>query len=91
MSLGTPRAGFHAVRIPLVDVAALDVLGTLRGASVPTDAPPALIAYAVARAADWSFAIVAAVFLLLSVPSRLARGRQPAPDTLRSWCADADH
>ena len=42
-SLSTPRAGIHALRIPILDIAAVDTIGTIAGG------------YGISKLMNWSF------------------------------------
>lgn len=53
--LSAPRQGMHALRIPILDVAAVDTLGTLAGA------------YALARFMDWPFLPTAGALFVSSI------------------------
>ena len=41
--LSTPRQGIHSIRIPILDIAAIDTIGTVAGA------------YGLSKIMDWSF------------------------------------
>ena len=47
-SLSTPRVGIHALRIPIIDVAAIDTIGTIVGG------------YGISKIMNWSFATTTA-------------------------------
>ena len=55
-TLTTPRKGIHAHRIPFLDLATIDTLGTIGGA------------YLIAKYMDWSFLKTTLGLFALSIP-----------------------
>ena len=53
--LSTPRQGIHALRIPIIDVAAVDTIGTVAGA------------YGLSKLMDWPFSLTTGGLFGLSV------------------------